>query len=254
MELQVFNNFDLKLKVRTIQNEDGSISINAEDAAKGFGWIQTQNKNGKQYTSIRWETVNDYCKEIGFPNKLGKDDYIPESLFYMLGMKASNKIAQEFQRWLAIDVIPQVRKTGSYQVPQLPMSKELKAIFMLDEKQEKLEGKVQGVEKKVDNLESNMPLFNIDCEELQRAVRKIGLKVLGGKSSNAYRDKSIRTKVYSDIQHQIKREFGLNSYKAIKRSQLDIAKEIIEKYQVPLVLNDEITCLNNQIEICGGKM
>lgn len=29
-------------------------------------------------------------------------------------MKADNKVAQEFQKWLAVDVIPQIRKTGSY--------------------------------------------------------------------------------------------------------------------------------------------
>ena len=33
-------------------------------------------------------------------------------------MKASNKTAQEFQKWLAIEVIPQIRKTGGYQAQQ----------------------------------------------------------------------------------------------------------------------------------------
>ena len=45
---------------------------------------------------------------------MSKGDFIPESLFYLLGMKAENKAAQEFQRWLAVDVIPQIRKTGTY--------------------------------------------------------------------------------------------------------------------------------------------
>lgn len=113
-EIQLFKNEKLNLNVRAIRNEDSSISINIEDTAKGFGFIQKQNKNGKQYTSVRWETVKKYCEECGFPNKLGKDDYIPESLFYLLGMKANNKVAQEFQKWLAVDVIPSIRRTGSY--------------------------------------------------------------------------------------------------------------------------------------------
>lgn len=120
------------------------------------------------------------------------------------------------------------------------MSKELQAIFMLDGKQQQLEHEVK-------DLKDNMPLFNIDCEELQKEVRKMGIKVLGGKGSPAYKDKSIRTKVYSDIQHQIKRQFGLNSYKAIKRSQLDIAKEIVGKYEVPFVLKNEIDLANRQL-------
>ncbi|MCC0642417.1 MULTISPECIES: phage antirepressor KilAC domain-containing protein [unclassified Clostridioides] len=111
---EVFTNEQLGTSVRTISYEDGSIGINAEDTAIGFGWYQTQNKNGKQYISIRWETINKYCKEFGFPNKLGKDDYIPESLFYMLGMKAKNEAALKFQKWLATDVIPTIRKHGAY--------------------------------------------------------------------------------------------------------------------------------------------
>ena len=107
-------NVELGLQVRTIKNNDGSILVNAEDTAKGFGWIKTELKGTKKYTSIRWETLNNYCKEFGFANLLSKDDYIPESLFYLLGMKANNKVAQEFQKWLAIDVIPQIRQTGGY--------------------------------------------------------------------------------------------------------------------------------------------
>lgn len=111
---KIFNNKEIGVSARTILNEDGSISVNAEDTAIGFGWTQTQTKNGKKYTSIRWETLTGYCKEFGFPNKLGKDDYIPESLFYRLGMKANNERAEKFQNWLAMEVIPQLRKTGTY--------------------------------------------------------------------------------------------------------------------------------------------
>ena len=113
-KVKIFNNKELNLNVRTFMNDDGSISINAEDTAIGFGWTQTHNKNGKEYMSIRWERMNDFSAECGFPRKWGKDDYIPESLFYRLGMKASNAKAEKFQNWLAIDVIPSIRKYGAY--------------------------------------------------------------------------------------------------------------------------------------------
>jgi len=109
-DIQIFKNEKLKLKARAIQNEDGSISIDVEDTARGLGFTQIKNK--KEY--VRWETVNAYCKENGFSQQVGKGDFIPESLFYLLGMKANNKVAQEFQKWLAVDVIPSIRKTGSY--------------------------------------------------------------------------------------------------------------------------------------------
>lgn len=125
------------------------------------------------------------------------------------------------------------------ELPQL--SKELQAIFALDGKQQKLESEVK-------DLKDNMPLFQVDCKELQAIVRKKGIEVLGGKDKPSYKDNSIRGKVYSDIQHQLKREFGVTRYEAIKRSQLGIATEIVDNYKVPTVLAEEIEQLNNQLQ------
>lgn len=113
-KVEIFNNEELNLRARAFLNPDGSISINAEDTAIGFGWIQTQAKRGKEYTSVRWERMNGFSAECGFPHKWGKDDYIPESLFYMLGFKAENERAVKYQQWLAIEVLPSIRKHGAY--------------------------------------------------------------------------------------------------------------------------------------------
>lgn len=113
-KVEIFNNEELNLRARAFLNPDGSISISAEDTAIGFGWIQTQVKRGKEYTSVRWERMNGFSTECGFPHKWGKDDYIPESLFYMLGFKAENERAVKYQQWLAIEVLPSIRKHGAY--------------------------------------------------------------------------------------------------------------------------------------------
>lgn len=94
---------------------------------------------------------------------------------------------------------------------------------------------------------ANNPLFLIECDELQSTVKRVATKILGGYKSPAYLDKSMSRKVYSDVQRQIKREFGLTSYKAIRRSQLDLAIRLVEEYKVPLILQQEIDCLNCQI-------
>ncbi len=85
-ELQVFKNEQLKLEVGVIKNDDGSISVKLDDAARGLGF--TQIKNDKEY--IKWERVARYLEEYGVSPQMGKDDYIPESIFYLLAMKASN--------------------------------------------------------------------------------------------------------------------------------------------------------------------
>ncbi|MDU2156539.1 MAG: ORF6C domain-containing protein [Clostridium sp.] len=106
---------------------------------------------------------------------------------------------------------------------------------------------VQELKEDFHDFKGNSPLFNIECKELQALVRKIGISVLGGKGSIAYKDNSLRGKVYADIQHQLKREFGVTRYEAIKRCQLNKAIDIVSNYKVPLVLGDEIIKLNNQI-------
>lgn len=128
------------------------------------------------------------------------------------------------------------------QNPYKALSPELQAIFKIDQKQ-------QALEEKVEDMESNFPLFNIECEELQKLVKKVGTNALGGYGSKAYKDNSLRQKVYKDIQHQLTREFGIGSYKAIKRCQLPLAKEIVQAYRIPTFLQDQVTALNNQLEM-----
>lgn len=128
-------------------------------------------------------------------------------------------------------------------VNQIPaLSKELQAIFAID--QRTLE-----IDSRVSDLENNMPLFNVECKELQALVRKVATRVLGGYRSPAYCNNSLRGKVYSDIQNQLKREFGVERYEAIKRSQLGQAKEILSTYKAPLILVQEIQLENRQIAI-----
>lgn len=123
--LQVFQNSELGISVRAIKNSDGSISINAEDAAKGFGFT-TIATSGNEV--VRWNRVNKYLQDIGSYPRVGTEDYIPESLFYMLGMKASNKTALKFQKWLAQDVIPSIRKTGSYILKNVKYIEQLEGV------------------------------------------------------------------------------------------------------------------------------
>lgn len=113
----------------------------------------------------------------------------------------------------------------------------------LDEQNKEL----KQVKADVTDLKNNMPLFNIECKDLQQAVRAKGCEVLGGYGSKAYKSNSIRQKVYIDIQHQLKREFGVTRYEAIKRQYLATAHMIVENYTAPTYLINEIYNENNQI-------
>lgn len=131
--------------------------------------------------------------------------------------------------------------------PYIGMSKELQAIFVIDKKQQQIEQNVQAVKDDLEDFKGNAPLFNIECDTLQKTLRGKVIKELGGKKSLAYKDKSIRTKMYIDAQNQLKREFDVSSYKAIKRCQLDDALKVIEAYKPPTAYKELIDAVNRQI-------
>ncbi len=237
-EVILKSNMDLGLDVRILENEDGSICINAEDTAIGFGWTQTQNKKGKQYISIRWETLNSYCNELGFPNILGKDDYIPESLFYRLGMKASNEKAQKFQGWLADEVIPDIRRTGGYAYSGL--STEMKALLMHDKK-------LQVVDTRLTNLENNMTLDHGQQQTLNEMINRKVVMTLGGKGTMAY--KLLSKKTFPEVYRALKNTFQVPSYRDIPVKQFEKAKELVNLWKPSADLNLMIIGANAQVTL-----
>jgi len=158
-ELKVFENEEIGVSARTMLNDDGSISVNAEDTAIGFGW--TQEKNGKMY--VKWERINGYLEEFGFSKEVGKNDYIPESLFYRLGMKASNARAEKFQNWLAVEVIPSIRKNGGYISGQETLSNDElleKAILVAQRKIAEREKIIQDQHKQIEEMKLKTNFFD----------------------------------------------------------------------------------------------
>ena len=106
-------------KLITIGNVRGYVEnevayLNLEDVANGLGF--TQVKSGVTY--VRWETLRDHLYSFGFSQEVGKDTFIPENIFYRLAMKAKNSVAESFQAKVADEILPSIRKTGSYGIPQ----------------------------------------------------------------------------------------------------------------------------------------
>lgn len=129
------------------------------------------------------------------------------------------------------------------------LSPELKAVIIVDKR-------ITKVEKKVEHLEYDIPLYGSEADELCNHVKRKGVDMLGGKNSNAYKDTKIRAAVYSDIYNQIKREFGLydekgrfKSYKALKRRYLYDAHELVDVYELPTYLAEQVSDCNAQISM-----
>ena len=98
--------------------KDGTAYLKLETVAWGLGFTKSEVKNGKEYATVRWERVFGFLKEIGFDHSWSKDDFIPENIFYRLAMKAKNERAEQFQAKIADEVIPSIRKHGTYMTPE----------------------------------------------------------------------------------------------------------------------------------------
>ncbi|CAL83219.1 phage regulatory protein [Clostridium botulinum] len=227
-ELQVLNNKNLTLESTEVSEMTGKEHKNLmRDIRNYVGILEGSNLSS-----------HDYFIESTYINSQNKEQ--PCYLLTKMGCEmVANKMTGKKGVLFTAKYVKRFNQIEQNELPKI--STELRAILMLD-------NKTIEIEEKVTNLENNIPLFNVECKELQALVRKIGIKTLGGYKTPAYNDRSLRTKVYTDIQHQLKREFGVTRYEAIKRKQLDKAKEILVSYTVPVYLKEEIFNTNNQEE------
>lgn len=108
---------------------------------------------------------------------------------------------------------------------------------------------IKAINEDLQQFKQDMPILGIEEDKVTSAVKRKGVQCLGGKNSNAYNDSSLRGKIYSDIHRELKRQFGVSTYKAIKRNQCDIAVQIIDGYTPPMVLSEQIADCNSQIEM-----
>lgn len=102
------------------------------------------------------------------------------------------------------------------------------------------------MQSEIESLKLDLPILPIEADKITVAVKKKGVSVMGGKQANAYNNRGLRQKVYNSLYSNLKYNFGVKSYKSIKRSECDKAIEIINGYQPPFFLQSEIDLANAQ--------
>ena len=129
------------------------------------------------------------------------------------------------------------------------MSPELRAVLVVDQRVTRVEKKADTLEERFNDFEQNLPLLPEDADDVSKEVKKRVVEILGGKDSNAYHDKSLSQKVFMDAYRNLKSNFDVSSYKAIKRNRRDMAVQIAREYKPPLYLAEQIQAENNQISL-----
>jgi len=235
-ELQIFNSEEFgDIRTVTIDNEPWFVG---KDVATALGYSNPQ-KAVRDHISEEDRGVNEMDTPSGRQNLA----IINESGLYALIFGSKLDSAKRFKHWVTSEVLPAIRKTGSYQMPMTTDQK----IQLLAQGNVELTEKIDKVDKDLQEFKQDMPLLALECQRITRAKNQKVVPLMGGKNAPAYKNKSLMHKVYGDIDSQLRREFGVNTYKAIKRNQCDLAVSIIEAYKLPMFLKEEIDAENAQM-------
>lgn len=135
-------------------------------------------------------------------------------------------------------------------IPKLEIPRTIPGqIQLLAQGNVELNQRVDTLEERFNKFEDELPVTGADMDDIQSALKRKGVLVMGGKKSNAYCDKSTRTFVYSDLQRELRRQFNVKKYKEIKHNNTTDALRVIEEYKLPLALKNRVDTVNAQQQL-----
>lgn len=207
-ELQIFNSGEFG-EIRTIEI-DGKPYFVGADVAKALG-----------YSNPR-KAILDHCKGVtkrDTPTSSGVQlmSYINEGDLYRLIMKSKLPSAEKFESWVMDEVLPTIRKTGSYRKPLTTVEQiQVIATGFLDH------------EERLNRLENTMTIDYAQQEAIRDLVSSVVIAHLGGKESNAY--KEIGKKVFAECNRDIKTYFAVNARNNIPKLRFEESMEYVRNW------------------------
>ena len=202
-DLMIFENAEFgQMRTVTIDNEPWFVG---KDVAEALGYAKPTDAVRK-----RVDEEDRGISKMETPSGTQDMTVINESGMYSLILGSKLPSAKKFKHWVTSEVLPSLRKTGSYEMKNY--SPEMKAILMHDEKIVKIDGRVT-------DLENNMVIDYGQQQTLKNEVNKVVVNALGGKESNAY--KEVSKKVFSEINHDIQEKFTVNSRNNVPKKRFD---------------------------------
>lgn len=207
-ELQIFNSGEFG-EIRTIEI-DGKPYFVGTDVAKALG-----------YNNPR-DAVSRHCKGVvkhDTPTSSGIQSmsYINEGDLYRLIMKSKLPSAEKFESWVMDEVLPTIRKTGSYRKPLTTVEQiQVIATGFLDH------------EERLNRLENTMTIDYAQQEAIRDLVSSVVIAHLGGKESNAY--KEIGKKVFAECNRDIKTYFTVNARNNIPKLRFEESMEYVRNW------------------------
>lgn len=227
-ELQIFNSKEFgDIRTVTIDNEPWFVG---KDAATALGYAKPLN-------ALSTHVEKDDSLKQGITDSLGREQetiFINESGLYALIFGSKLDSAKRFKRWVTSEVLPAIRKTGSYQKSLTPQEMLRIQLSMIDNHEDRIA-----------DLEQNMTIDYGQQMALGDTVSKVVIDALGGKESNAY--KEISKKVFAECNRDLKHYFNVNARNNVPKKKFDEAVQYVKNWQ---------PCTNTRIMIqeCNAQL
>lgn len=236
-ELQIFNNEEFgNIRSLVIDNEPWLVG---KDVATDLGY-----QNGSRDIN-RHVDEEDRRKVMVFDGKQNKETIvINESGLYALVFGSKLPSAKKFKHWVTSEVLPTLRKTGSYaKVPTDP-----RELLMLTIKaHEQTAQRVDVLEEKVSDLEKSTTIDSSQQYTLERIAKTTVISALGGIDSRAYQLMS--RKIFSNIWRDYKKYFKLGSYRDTLKTDYENAKNYLESWSPEVNTSLKIKEYNSQLSM-----
>lgn len=209
--IQIFNNPEFG-DIRTVII-DGEPWFVSKDISDKLGYAKPANMV-KLVDDDDKRNVRSSDLEPGSKGAVYQVSMINESGLYAAIFGSKQENAKKFKKWVTSEVLPAIRKTGAYGRQRLTMTT-TEQIQIIAQGYGELHEEVQTIKKDLEDFKNDMPILGIEETKISNAVKKKGVECLGGKASNAYNDKSLRARLYSDLHRQLRREFGVSDRKSV---------------------------------------
>lgn len=235
-EIMTFSNSEFG-EIRTV-TIDGEPWFVAKDISEALGYVKTFNMTKLIDDDDRKNISSSILEEEGY-----KQNYqigvVNESGLYAAIFGSKLDSAKKFKKWVTSEVLPSIRKTGSYNQPQLPQTTmellelHYKALKEVDGKVEVLKDDMNEMKgdygRRIEHLENNMTLDYGQQRVLEDAVNKTVTEALGGKTSCAYEE--IGRKVFAECNRDLKHYFNVNARANVPRKRFDEAVEYANNWK-----------------------
>ena len=145
-------------------------------------------------------------------------NFVNEPNMYKLIFQSRKESAERFTDWVTSEVLPAIRKTGSYQKP-MTVAEQIQLLAQGN----------QDHEERIEKLENTMTIDYGQQRYLGDLVSRVVIEVLGGKKSNAYDE--IGKKVFAECNRDVKTYFDVNARNNIPKLRYQEAVEYIKEWQ-----------------------